>query len=96
MTDHIPAVQLAQQHLAADLGCAPDDIRVVDFAQVEWSDSSLGNPQPGMMYMQVITPGYRVTLEHNGQQYEIHTDRGRRAVRVPGVRSGGSGGGRFE
>jgi hemin uptake protein HemP len=34
-----------------------------------------------MMYMQVITPGYRVTLEHDGQHYTLHTDRGRRAVR---------------
>ena len=26
------------------------------------------------MYAQVITPGYLITLEANGQQYEYHTN----------------------
>lgn len=35
-----------------------------------------------MMYMQVLTPGYRVTLKHQGQRHVVHTDRaGTRAVR---------------
>jgi hypothetical protein len=38
-----------------------------------------------MMYMQMITPGYRVLLEHDGQRYQVHTDDGRRAVRCDGV-----------
>lgn len=75
------AVQLAQTHLAELLSCTAQEINVTNVEEVEWSDSSLGCPQPDMMYMQVITPGYRVTLEQGGQQYTVHTDRGRRAVR---------------
>lgn len=83
-----PAVEVARAQLARALGCAAQDLNVVSVDEVEWSDSSLGCPQPGMMYMQVITPGYRVVLEHGGQQYTMHTDSGRRAVRCD---SGGDG-----
>ena len=41
---------------------------------VEWSDASLGCPQEGFMYAQVITPGYLIILEAQGEQYEYHTD----------------------
>ncbi len=75
-----PVVDLARQQLADSLSCDLQSVDIVSVEEMEWSDSSLGCPQPGMMYMQVITPGYRVTLEHNGQRYTFHTDRGRRAV----------------
>ena len=41
---------------------------------MEWSDASLGCPQPGMAYAQVITPGFRIALEAQGQLYQYHTD----------------------
>jgi hypothetical protein len=80
------ATQLARTLLANDLRCAVDDIQVVDVEAVEWNDSALGCPQPGMMYMQMITPGYRITLEHAAQRYHVHTDAGRRAVRCDRAR----------
>ena len=40
---------------------------------VEWGDASLGCPEPGMMYAQVITPGHRVVLAADGTQYNYHT-----------------------
>ena len=36
-------------------------------------DGSLGCPQPGMNYVMMITPGYLIMLEANGQAYEYHT-----------------------
>ena len=42
---------------------------------VEWSDASLGCPIPGMVYAQVITPGFRLVFEYQGQRNEYHTDR---------------------
>lgn len=75
------ATDLACTVLADELGCTVDDLQVLEVESVEWSDSSLGCAQPGMMYMQVITPGYRITLQHGAQRYVIHTDRGHRAVR---------------
>ena len=74
------AVQVAVQDLAQRQGVAPGAVRVLAVETVEWPDTSLGCPQPGMMYAQVITPGYRLVLEAGGQTYEYHTDQGRFAV----------------
>lgn len=74
------AVRLAQEDLAGRLGMASADVQLVSVEAVEWSDTSLGCPQPGMMYAQVITPGYRVVLEAGGQTYTYHTDEGRFVV----------------
>jgi hypothetical protein len=74
------AVRLAQEDLARKLGLASEAIRVVSVEAVEWRDTSLGCPQPGMMYAQVITPGYRVVLQAGGQRYDYHTDTGRFVV----------------
>jgi hypothetical protein len=68
-------VQLAIADLARKLDLAPGEIAVLSVDAVEWPDTSLGCPQPGMMYAQVITPGYRVFLQAEGQTYEYHTDR---------------------
>lgn len=56
------------------------EVTVVEVQSEEWSDTSLGCPQPGMVYAQVITPGYRVVLEVKGERYEYHTDRGANVV----------------
>lgn len=39
-------------------------------AAVEWSDASLGCPQPGRMYPQVITPGYHIVLRVDDVEYD--------------------------
>jgi hypothetical protein len=65
---------LAQNQLAADLGIAPQDVAVVGVEAVEWNDSGLGCLESGQMALQVITPGYRVSLRANGTDYTFHTD----------------------
>ena len=77
-----PPVAQAINELAARLGVGWEEIIVFSVEYVEWPDASLGCPQPGMMYAQVITPGYRVTLcvAAGGACYEYHTDRGAHAV----------------
>jgi hypothetical protein len=74
------AVRLAREHLAGELAMATQEINLASLEAVEWRNTSLGCPQPGMMYAQVIVPGYRVMLEAGGQRYEYHTDRGRSVV----------------
>jgi hypothetical protein len=73
-------VQLAREDLAQRLDLAPEAIRVVSVEAVDWPDTSLGCPQPRMMYAQVITPGFRVLLEAEGETYEYHADAGRLLV----------------
>ena len=67
-------VALARQDLAGRLGFGPEQadhgISVIQATAQEWPDASLGCPQPGMMYAQVITPGYQIILEAAGRRYD--------------------------
>lgn len=74
------AVAMVKADLAQRLGVSEEEVSVKSLETMQWSDSSLGCPQPGMMYAQVITPGYRLVLVVEGQVYEAHTDEGQHAV----------------
>lgn len=63
----------AQEALADWLGISAKEIEVIKVEEVEWPDTSLGCPEPGKVYTQVITPGCRITLEAGGETYEVHT-----------------------
>jgi hypothetical protein len=67
-------VAVAKADLAQRLGVADEDIVVKSVEEKEWPDTSLGCPQEGMRYLQVITPGLRIVLTVAGQDYEYHTD----------------------
>ena len=62
----------AVSDLAARLGIAPGAVTVVTAEAVTWGDTSLGCPQPGQRYLQVITDGLLVVLEAEGRRYEYH------------------------
>ena len=67
-------VALARQDLAGRLAIEPEqadhEISIIQATAQEWPDASLGCPQPGMMYAQVITPGYQIILEAAGRRYD--------------------------
>jgi hypothetical protein len=67
-------VTAAVLHLSAELDVATDRIEIVSARAVEWPDTSLGCPQPGQVYAEVITPGYAIVLEIEGERFEVHTD----------------------
>jgi hypothetical protein len=62
------------QDLAQRLGLDVSEISTAGVESVEWSDSSLGCPAPGMSYLTVITPGFKIALEASGKPYTYHTD----------------------
>ena len=64
----------ATTYLAAQLDIPSDEVTVLSFEAVEWPDASLGCPEPGIMYAQVVSPGYRFLLQAGGTEYEVHTD----------------------
>lgn len=68
-------IEKAKADLAQRLDIPIAQISLVEATDVEWSDSSLGCPQPDMFYTQLITPGYLILLEVNGTQYEYHSNR---------------------
>jgi hypothetical protein len=59
--------------LSKELGIPAANIKVASSEAVEWSDGSLGCPEPGTSYAQVITPGYRIVLQIGDMPYEYHT-----------------------
>lgn len=75
-----PVVEQAKEDMANRKGIDKEQIAVVEVKAVNWPDTSLGCPEPGMVYAQVITPGYRILLSYNGQIYEYHSDQGDRLV----------------
>jgi hypothetical protein len=68
-------IEKAKEDLAQRLSISVTQVSLVESIEVEWSDSSLDCLQPGMDYLQVITPGYRIVLEAGGQAYEYHSNR---------------------
>jgi hypothetical protein len=69
------AVEMAKEDLARRLEISVSDIAVISVEAVDWPDTSLGCPEPGMAYAQVITPGSLIMLDTKGQTYEYHSDR---------------------
>ncbi len=84
----LPPVRAAIADLAQRLAVPADQIRLISTEAVTWPDSSLGNPEPGMVYLQVLTDGYRVILQHATTRYEYHTDLGTRVTLVGEVSTG--------
>ena len=67
-------VELAMLDLQHRLGL--EDISSIDLVKIskrEWGDTSLGNPQPGVSYAQVIVLGFALFLEADGAIYLYHT-----------------------
>ena len=57
-----PFIDQATEDLAARLAIDPADIEALSAVLVTWPDSSLGCPQPGMQYAQVLTDGSIIEL----------------------------------
>ncbi len=68
--------------LADHLDVPVTAIRVDSVRAVEWRDSSIGCPQPGEAYLQVITPGHKITLRHEGKLHVVHEANGNAFVCV--------------
>jgi hypothetical protein len=72
-----PLIDAAITDLARRLSIDRSAIEVVSAQSVVWPDRSLGCPQPGMVYPQVLAEGYHIELRVNGQVYSYHGGEGR-------------------
>jgi hypothetical protein len=77
------AVAAAKQALADLVKVTLDEIELVSVKSVQFRNSSLGCPQKGMVYLQVITPGYQVLLSLEGQTYDYRIS-GQKAILCQG------------
>jgi hypothetical protein len=66
-------VDLATKDLIAKEGIDTTEIEVLQAAYVSWPDSSMGCPQPGYEYMQVVTNGSRIVLRAGKRVYYYHS-----------------------
>lgn len=87
-------IERAKDDLAQRLSISVGEIRLVEARSVIWPDSSLGCPQEGIIYAQVLTQGYLILLKHNDVTVEYHASRGNSLVTcenpsppVPGIPS---------
>jgi len=79
----------ARQALAKRAGISNGEISIVSIDARSWPDSSLGCPEEGRFYLQVVTPGYAIRLEARGQIYEYHVDdAAKTVVSCPGAETG--------
>jgi hypothetical protein len=69
-----PAIAAAIRTLAEREGVSPGIVRVIDFDAVEWEDSCLGYPEIDEVCVDGPLEGWRVGLEINTTNYELHTD----------------------
>lgn len=76
------AIELARHTLAKQTNLPLESFKLDSVITVRWPDSSLGCPQPGMMYAQIVTPGYRVIFaaSSNGVRHFVHVGAGRAIV----------------
>ena len=74
------SVKLAIETLAHELGLGTDLVELRRASPVDWPDSSLGCPQVGETYLQVVTPGYLVSLQADGQVFSVHVGPDRAVV----------------
>jgi hypothetical protein len=72
--DAASVVEAAMSDATAHLGVSRDQLHVDQVQAHQWPDSSLGCPQPGQLYSQIVTPGYLVVISGSGKQLEYHTD----------------------
>jgi len=62
----------AKKALAAWVGISSEKVEVLEVEEVEWPDTSLGCPEPGKAYLQVIVPGWKVVMRAANKVYEYH------------------------
>lgn len=72
--EYSPVVDIAKKDLSERLNLPVEEIKLVKEEAVDWPDTSLGYPEKGMMYAQVITPGFRIIVKAQDKLYEYHSD----------------------
>jgi len=71
----VAILDAAKADLARRTGLDPATFTVIRADAVVWADGSLGCPVPGMMYVQMVTPGYWIVLGTGDASYDYRSGR---------------------
>lgn len=77
-----PAALNQRQVLAMQLQLDLADVAITAVEAVTWPDQCLGKPNPAELCAAAETPGYRITLTANGEEYIYHTNADGSQVRL--------------
>lgn len=66
--------------LADQLEVPVSTVTVNSVRAVTWRDTSIGCPEPGVAYGQVLTPGHQVTLQAGDSTHSVHLANGKAFV----------------
>jgi hypothetical protein len=58
---------------AKHAGVPADQVRVTGVLEKTWSDGSLGCPEPGMNYIQIMIDGFQIFVEAGGRTLDYRT-----------------------
>ena len=64
----------ARKLLAEEMEVDAEDFKLISSEGMGWSDASLGCPQEGMLYAQVLTSGYKLVFDLEGASHAVHTN----------------------
>lgn len=86
MTPGISSISEAEQEAVklavSRLGVSSEDVRIISSEEAMWPDTSLGMPEQGIIYAQMLVEGYRVKLSINDRILEIHFGNGLARMRI--------------
>ena len=74
--------------LSIQLGAEPDKIEIISEEARDFGDTSLGCPQPGLAYAQVITAGHIITAEYADKTYDVRVAGSRSLICNPSAETG--------
>lgn len=84
------AVAAAREAVRSRLGAADSRIHVVETVATRWADASLGCPEKGVRYAQVVTEGHQVRLRVEDRTFDVRVAAGRTVVCGLGTASPGA------
>lgn len=76
-TDSQEDVDRLRQLVASELGVEQETLMFIELKPEVWRDASLGCPEPGMVYAQILTEGWLVVFQNTaGELINVHAERG--------------------
>ena len=72
----------AREALSEAIGVSTEQIEIVRANRVEWTNTCLELGDRDEVCGQALTPGWKIILAAEGEEYEIHTDLGADTVRI--------------
>jgi hypothetical protein len=69
-----PLIDQALAEVSATTGIPLEELEIVTTEAVEWPSSALGCPMPGQMYLDVITPGFRIEVRAGDELFDVGTN----------------------